>query len=400
MTSLAISTGLPRSGTNLFTKAMSAHAEISWACGPNIEIFREFRNAVALQLPDDGSQKATPKQSAFSDYFADAADLRLLQSVLGADLNLKFSMSDLPALRARAASRPGHDSPDIAAHMAELTGGSFSELIHNLAAIIAQVRSKQNLRLVGIHESWIIEAIPAFLRTFSQARAVVFFRDPRATIASMLANARKDPSAEAPILGYVRHFRKQYAISAWMQLQEELNSRVLVLRHEDLLSQPESVLRMTCDFLGVTFCEVMLNTELYWDYGTSNYWRGNSAHSDLVLGFDPNRNAHWRDELRRETAVVVDALCTHELRALGYETAESSAVSFEDFRRGLEKQDGAGNLRWSGVDRSWSQEYELEVERAASVDSIITKSTMRSSFDELLLATEVYDSNFQFRVGT
>jgi hypothetical protein len=144
----------------------------------------------------------------------------------------------------------------------------------------------------------------------------------------------------------------------------------------------------------------MLKTELYWDYGTSNYWLGNSAHSDLALGFDAKRNVRWRDELRRETAVVVDALCTHELRALGYETAGSSEVSFEDFRRGVEKQEGAGNLRWTGADRSLSQEYELEVARAASVESTATEPSKRSPFDELLLSTDVYDSNFKFRVGT
>ena len=51
------STGLPRSGTTLFTKSMSTNDEIMMAMGPNIEIYRFFRDELVKKYGTSNSKK-------------------------------------------------------------------------------------------------------------------------------------------------------------------------------------------------------------------------------------------------------------------------------------------------------------------------------------------------------
>ena len=56
------STGLPRSGTTLFTKSMSANDEIMMAMGPNIEIYRFFRDALVKKYGTSNLKKINSKK--------------------------------------------------------------------------------------------------------------------------------------------------------------------------------------------------------------------------------------------------------------------------------------------------------------------------------------------------
>ena len=396
---IAISTGLPRSGTNLFTKAMSSNRKITWACGPNIEVFREFRDSVARGMGDDGVTAYAPDLSPFSDYFGSIAGARLLGAMLHSSLDVPISQSRLSALRARAARRPGHDAPDLLPLLEELSGVTFADLIRNEAEIIARARPKPSLSTVGIHESWIIEALPAFLRAFRGAKAIIVFRDPRATVASMLANARKDPTTEAPVLGYIRHFRKQFAIAAWMQRQSAFRGRVLVLRHEDLLSEPRSTLAQICEFMGHDFDEKMLDTEKYWDYGRNDYWLGNSAHSDVAIGFDPGRSAQWKDSLDERVAESIGALCAVEFAALGYGENKSQPLDFAAFGALMHPLFGADQARWTNKYRSHEEEYALEQARIAAIHSIADEKAVSEEVAPLLVAADAYSHPMTFRVG-
>lgn len=399
MTELAISTGLPRSGTNLFTKAMSSNPGISWACGPNIEIFREFRDSVVSATGDDGIAAFCPELSPFSDYFGSSAGAELLKKILHSSFDVPISQSRLDALRLRAVRRPGHDAPDLLPFLDELSGLTLADLIRDEVEMIARARPKPSLRTVGIHESWIVETFPAFLRAFRAAKAIIVFRDPRATVASMLANARRDPTTEAPVLGYVRHFRKQFAITAWMQRQSDLGPRLLVVRHEDLLSEPRNTLNQICDFMGHDFVEHMLDTEKYWDYGRNDYWRGNSAHSDVALGFDPRRSAQWKDSLDQRISKCIETLCAVELAALGYGENQSLEIDYSAFGAVMSPLHGSDQARWTNAYRSQVEEYELEQARIAAIRSKADGHSDSEETHPLLVSAAAYCSPLTFRVG-
>lgn len=400
MTAITISTGLPRSGTNLFTKAMSAHQNISWACGPNIELFRDFRDAVVQEINDEGVARYCPQHSPFSDYFGSAPGTKLLGKVLHADFSASISNSRLIAQLSRAINRPDHDSPDLIPHLRELSGFCFTDLVNRQVQIVASARPKPQLRTIGIHESWIIETLPAFLTSFHESKAVVVFRDPRATIASMLAAAQKDPASKAPLLGYIRHFRKQFAITAWMQHRHEFQSRVLVVRHEDLLVDPKTTLQQVCVFLGHEFQEQMLETDKYWDYGRNEYWRGNSAYGNVALGFDPARTTRWQDSLSEHSAECIEALCAYELTALGYQVAQPRNLSYEAFATAVGPLQEVNQVRWTNSYRSQKEEYALELARIDSIKSGQHNLRTSGEFHSLLISPEAYTLSRSLRVGT
>ena len=101
------------------------------------------------------------------------------------------------------------------------------------------------------------------LEIFPAARCIFVLRDPRAIIASMLevgarAAAQGHPtqpwtrSLPAAVAYVQRYFRAARAAAA------EAPGRVLVLRYETLVTEPEAVTRAICGFLGLPWTAAML----------------------------------------------------------------------------------------------------------------------------------------------
>jgi Sulfotransferase family len=102
------------------------------------------------------------------------------------------------------------------------------------------------------------------LELFPEARCIFVLRDPRAVIASMLevgtraAAAQGHPtqpwtrSLPAAVAYVQRYFRAARAAAA------EAPERVLVLRYEALVTEPEAETRAICGFLGLPWTAAML----------------------------------------------------------------------------------------------------------------------------------------------
>ncbi len=393
---LAFSTGLPRSGTNLLTKILSAHSEVTWACGPNIEIYREHRDAVALKLQIE-MEPGTP----FLDYFGnDEQQERLLRCMLGSSFDINVDPEVVTRLVRRSINRQDHDSPDLLASYHTLSGTNFAELVVSLAQIVEQKRPKASNRIVGLHESWTIESLPALAKSFPDARFIVMFRDVRATISSMLAFAAKNSYGSARPIDYVRHFRKQFAIAAWIQQQPELSNKIFFLRHEDLVSSPQDIVIRMSNFLQLDFEESMLDTKAFWDYGKNQLWLGNSAHKQSVHGFSNSRNTTWRRALPPDLIAAINLLAEYELCQLGYLNAYEGSQSIDDAVEALNAAvllpDG---LRWSGSQRTESQDIKLERMRSRAL-GMFTSSKSADSMESLLLLPEIFQENVNFRLDS
>lgn len=87
---LIFSTALPKSGSTLFTKTLSANNKVMMAMGPNIEIYRFHRNSLIKKYGSSNLKKNITRQSPIQDYFGDECRNKLLKIMLNSTLEERF----------------------------------------------------------------------------------------------------------------------------------------------------------------------------------------------------------------------------------------------------------------------------------------------------------------------
>jgi hypothetical protein len=143
---------------------------------------------------------------------------------------------------------------------------------------------------------------------------------------SLLGLAASDPSQDAHLLSYLRHWRKYFAFDRWLATQADLADRVLSLRYEDLLAQPQQSAETLCRFLNLDQPETMLDPARYRDYVSGGIWTGNSSFGQGLDGIEPQRAHAWQDDLQPEIRSLCDFVCGPEMPLLGY-TPQSHQLS-------------------------------------------------------------------------
>jgi hypothetical protein len=163
--------------------------------------------------------------------------------------------------------------------------------------------------------------LPEILELFPEARIINMIRDPRDVLVSRKKKWRQHKlGKEGYGLYYtLRTWAHYHPISSsflWKaavkaaQPQVEAG-RVLQVRFEDVLRDPEGELRRICDFVGITFYEEMLDVPI----------KGSSfvKHSTEKVGIDKSRTANWKDGgLNSAELFINQALTADMMRRFRY----------------------------------------------------------------------------------
>jgi hypothetical protein len=163
--------------------------------------------------------------------------------------------------------------------------------------------------------------IPELIKWFPECKIVHITRDPRA----LAMSKSNDPSGTAiKVLEHPRFawlIRKlavlstiaQYRLSAKMHLQLECLNNYRLFRYEDLLADPERVLRELCDFIETDFTEEMLEPQ-----------KGRHEHQPSSLtgkrqkAFDPAAATRWKTIISKGDYWLISLLTRESMKKLGY----------------------------------------------------------------------------------
>lgn len=168
-----------------------------------------------------------------------------------------------------------------------------------------------------------IHSVPLLLEWFPDARVIHTFRDPRAVYVSVQQKAEKRkarPSALQALASRVPAVANSYsatsviwhwrrAIALHREYAAHYRDRYLLTRFEDLIADPESVIKRLCTFIGVQFDERMLDQVVL---NSSFVPRGGAK------GFDTAVLSRWREHLSPLTARWFATRCRRELMEFGY----------------------------------------------------------------------------------
>jgi Sulfotransferase family len=163
--------------------------------------------------------------------------------------------------------------------------------------------------------------IPELMEWFPDCKIVHITRDPRA----LAMSKSNDPSGTA--IKVVEHpsfawlIRKvavwstiiQYRLGAKLHLQFKELPNYRLFRYEDLLADPERVLRELCEFIETDFREEMLEPQ-----------KGRHEHQPSSLtgkrqkAFDPAAATRWRTVISRSDYWLISLLTRRSMKKLGY----------------------------------------------------------------------------------
>ena len=203
------------------------------------------------------------------------------------------------------------DPAAIAAELPE-TGADYADLL--VALLTAWARPRQKTR-VGDKSPGHIHCVPEMARCFPKARFIASLRDPRGVVSSELGAVWGARSVDQ--IG--RRWRR--VIDEHRELERSLPPhRYMMLRYEDLVTDPESTLRGVCEFLGEDFDPAMLRyyerpgSELGFD--PSESWKLNT-----LRPLDPGRLEAWREKLSPIQIALIERAAGEHLEGLGYTRA-------------------------------------------------------------------------------
>ncbi|CAN5655807.1 hypothetical protein BH18CHL1_BH18CHL1_09620 [soil metagenome] len=274
--------GLPRSGTTLLAAMLARHPAID--CGPETFFF--------ARLPQDPARlvDATRWPGEAVDYLC---SLRLRD----APVHRLFGRSRADIERDLSA-RP----PSLAAILEALTAARAS------AAGKSRWAEKTPRHLAHLD---------LIRRTFPDAAVVRLVRDPRDTALSLA----RVPFASDSVLVNLHSVGRADAAA---EPQVKRHPWLLTVRFEDLVTDPEPVLRAVCDLAAEPFDARMLvpTDEAELLAADHEWWKGKESQ-----GLDRSRVGVWRRDLDPVDQRVAAIVCSEMIERHGYEGATKPAAA-------------------------------------------------------------------------
>ncbi|MEO5985448.1 MAG: sulfotransferase [Candidatus Limnocylindria bacterium] len=263
--------GLDRSGTSLIYALLASHPRIAMT-------------------------RRTNWWSYFADQYDDLED----------DANLDRLLAKMSRYR-----RHRKLDPDFASLRAAFVSGprTYGRLFGLLEAQNAERLGKPRWGDKSLHTERYADRV---FTDFPTARLVHMVRDPRDRYASVLKRWKR-------LRGGVGAATAAWLASVRLAEQNSRNhpQQYLILRYEDLASDPESQLRRVSEFIGEAYDPTMLGMDAAEDFRASG---GNSSYGGFEAGTISTRSiGRFRDSISLSDVAFIQATAGDAMARLGYE---------------------------------------------------------------------------------
>ena len=245
--------------------------------------------------------------------------------MLNSNLEERFDKKDWGSFLEKSQSKIDHDSSDLIKDFHKLKGKTFKDIILNLLRIIEKKRKlkikkkKSQNTFYGFHETWNICSLKSLAKSFPNAKFFIVIRDPRSVWASLSKNAEKRQELRVHLLSFIRHFRK-YIIFADYYLNLSLfKDRLMVIKYENLVTNPEQYLKKICKFLNINFNKNMANPNKHYDFITKKTWVPFSSFGTKFQKLNTKPIHKWKKYFQDIEVKSIEFLCKKEMKSMGYQ---------------------------------------------------------------------------------
>jgi hypothetical protein len=143
-------------------------------------------------------------------------------------------------------------------------------------------------------------------RLYPDAFFIHLIRDPYATLVSIRKHIISNTGSYPYLASALSSMNNSYYYS---YKNPSLIHNYQMVRYEDLVSDPEKVMRSLAELIGITYSEVLLQPSFQ-----GNPWHGNSTSGVRFTGISPERITAWKNEITVLEAQFIRKLFPHILR--------------------------------------------------------------------------------------
>jgi len=156
--------------------------------------------------------------------------------------------------------------------------------------------------------------IPLFLQMYRDGQVLHIIRDPRDVLASFREATNEEPHRYLDAIFCCLH-SLNWAETIGSSLPKD---RYKVVRHEDLVTTPQTTCMDISDFLGIRYDPVMLDASKFVD-ARSRPWSGDSSFGDIFQQIVSTSVGRWRSSLSPYELLFSESIMGNLMTRFGYE---------------------------------------------------------------------------------
>lgn len=271
-------TGCPRSGTTMLASILGSHA----------------------------SSIVTPE----SDFFIEFLYKKLKRKTDSVDISefLKFLNENYRFKQWKI------DANKISCTSSHVNFENFNSLIENTVSLFAEKHQKNlNSKINRIdHTPSSIKSFDVLVELFPSAKFIFIIRDPRAVYASV-----KDLDWGANTALKLAEIWNEY-VTYYFCLEKLHPEKVLLVKYEDILTNPELNVKKLCDFVNIVYNDLMLEGKGFIIPGYTA-----SQHNLVGKKLDKGRIIKWKKELTIDDILIIESKCKPVMSVFGYEVSQN-----------------------------------------------------------------------------
>jgi hypothetical protein len=209
-------------------------------------------------------------------------------------------------------------------HLTRPTEGlDFAQACKEVYLHSKPLTEKGNIQLIGDKNPHYSLFIPRLRRTFPEARFIHIIRDPRANVQSMLG-VDFESHCPASLSWRWKYYNRKIEIAKSKQ-----PGSFFTITYEKLAAEPRSVIMQICEFLGIDFCEDMLEFHTNKALAEKRFPKDalERYHQNLFEPISTSRTELWKESLTQRQIRTVEAVCGTFARRYGYERSTTGKLT-------------------------------------------------------------------------
>ena len=391
--------GTARGGTNLAIMMLSVHPDVSLSQDPFLPLYKSFNNAL---LSVNGLEKYDLR-SPIDEYYYFPEKLKKMKLLQNSNLNLPFS-DDLEELKIVIAERMRLSSPLLIPHLDQFKGHNYNSLFDSALKIVKMGRNDESLKWLGFNDNWSSEFFAPIARTYNNAKFISIIRDVRGAIASHVKlieaehtnlqyqKNKGDASMLALNISFARCWRKHVAFSYHYQMSELLKDRILIIKYEDLVKDPQKETIKMCEFLDIDYFEEMIDTNFFVGQDGGKWLPNSNQENAPQSGIFTSSIDKWKSTLENDLLDLIEFITGPDLEMCGYETLKS--FSSEMISNAYQKHKSEhenwieGGWGWRTDNHNPELDISFELLRRATIEN---KSNDKDLMELMILFPELLD---------
>ena len=158
--------------------------------------------------------------------------------------------------------------------------------------------------------------IPDFLDMFPEGKIIMMIRDPRDVLISY-----KNMTTEPGLRYFDSIFASLDSLQSIKKFQEKYSSNnFCFIKYEDLVNMQEKTIQELCDFLGIEFDSVMLDSSQFKDK-VGKTWKANSSFDETIEGISNKTIGRWNNRISNVELYLIEMVLRDQMIDFGYDLA-------------------------------------------------------------------------------